>query len=136
MVAGGAFYQGVPVNPSWDNSWTVGRGQFGGGPADWFDGIIDEVRISNTALPPSQFLFAPAGPALLGDYNDNGKVDAADYVVWRKTNINGPQGYIDLAGQLWRDGPRWRCRNSRARTHSFVLCSLVVGAFGIMCRTR
>jgi hypothetical protein len=32
---------------------------------------------------------------LPGDYNDDGKVDAADYVVWRKTGINGQQGYDD-----------------------------------------
>jgi hypothetical protein len=30
-----------------------------------------------------------------GDYNNNGVVDAADYVVWRKTNINAQQGYDD-----------------------------------------
>jgi hypothetical protein len=30
-----------------------------------------------------------------GDYNSDGNVDAADYVVWRKTNINGQQGYTD-----------------------------------------
>jgi T5SS/PEP-CTERM-associated repeat protein len=30
---------------------------------------------------------------LAGDYNNNGTVNAADYVVWRKTNINGEQGY-------------------------------------------
>ena len=29
---------------------------------------------------------AAAGPALLGDYNLNHSVDAADYVLWRKTN--------------------------------------------------
>ena len=28
-----------------------------------------------------------------GDYNHDGTVDAADYVVWRKTGINGQQGY-------------------------------------------
>jgi hypothetical protein len=32
---------------------------------------------------------------LTGDYNADGKVDAADYVVWRDQNINGPQGYLD-----------------------------------------
>lgn len=79
----GALYQAVPTNASWDNSWTVGRGQYAGRPADWFDGIIDEVRLSNTALSPSQFLFAPATTILAGDYNNNGKVDAADYVLWR-----------------------------------------------------
>jgi hypothetical protein len=81
-LAGGALYQGVPSSPSWDNSWTVGRGQFGGAAADWFDGIIDEVRISNTALAPSEFLFA-ATQVVPGDYNVNGTVDAADYTKWR-----------------------------------------------------
>ncbi|MEX0610710.1 MAG: hypothetical protein WD229_01205, partial [Pirellulales bacterium] len=38
-------------------------------------------------------MLAPAG--LTGDYNNDGTVDAADYVVWRKTGINGPQGYDD-----------------------------------------
>ena len=32
---------------------------------------------------------------LLGDYNHNGVLDSADYVVWRKTGINGQQGYND-----------------------------------------
>jgi hypothetical protein len=32
---------------------------------------------------------------LTGDYNSDGKVDAADYVVWRDQNINGQQGYAD-----------------------------------------
>jgi hypothetical protein len=30
-----------------------------------------------------------------GDYNHNGVADAADYVVWRKTNSGNSQGYID-----------------------------------------
>ena len=30
----------------------------------------------------SNFLLAP--PVLAGDYNDDGLVDAADYIVWRK----------------------------------------------------
>jgi hypothetical protein len=37
----------------------------------------------------------PGSAGLTGDYNGNGEVDAADYVVWRKTNINGQQGYDD-----------------------------------------
>jgi len=32
---------------------------------------------------------------LTGDYNGDGSVDAADYVVWRKNDINGQQGYDD-----------------------------------------
>ena len=81
---GGALYQGDdPLNPSWDNSWSVGRGQFGGGAADWFDGQIDEVRLTNAPLSPSQFLFAPTSTVLEGDYNENEIVDAADYTEWR-----------------------------------------------------
>ena len=62
VAVSGALFQGNPANPLWDAAWTVGRGQFAGNPADWWDGMIDEVRISNTALSPSQFVFAPAGP--------------------------------------------------------------------------
>jgi hypothetical protein len=43
---------------------------------------------------------ASAAPVLDGDYNDDGVVNAADYVVWRKTpNAFGgdPAGY-----QAWR----------------------------------
>jgi hypothetical protein len=28
-----------------------------------------------------------------GDYDGDGNVDAADYVVWRKKSINGQRGY-------------------------------------------
>jgi hypothetical protein len=35
------------------------------------------------------------GTGLLGDYNLDGVVDAADYVEWRKFNIHGTQGYDD-----------------------------------------
>jgi hypothetical protein len=36
--------------------FSIGRG-WNGAPADWIDGKIDEVRISDVALLPSQFLF-------------------------------------------------------------------------------
>ncbi len=35
------------------------------------------------------------GPTLTGDYNNNGVVDAADYVVWRNTNGGNSQAYAD-----------------------------------------
>jgi hypothetical protein len=109
-LTGGALYQGDdPNNPDWDRPWVVGRAEFGGGPADWFDGIIDEVRISNTALTPSQFLFAPPAEGVDGDYNDNGFVDAADYVLWRnggplENEVSDP-GTVSSA-----DYTAWRAR--------------------------
>lgn len=65
-VEGGYVLQGsVPVSGGLVNSdgtWSVGRGFFNNSAADWFDGRIDEVRISDVALDPSQFLFASASP--------------------------------------------------------------------------
>jgi Concanavalin A-like lectin/glucanases superfamily len=109
-LTGGALYQGDdPNNPDWDRPWTIGRGEFGGGPADFFDGIIDEVRLSNTALSPSQFLFAPPVVGVPGDYNNNGKVDAADYVQWRN---GGPlQNEVATVGTATpEDYTEWRSR--------------------------
>jgi hypothetical protein len=47
--------------------------------------------------------FGAAG--LTGDYNSDGKVDAADYVIWRKTNINGSQGYTDWRANYGNPSP-------------------------------
>jgi hypothetical protein len=54
--------------------------------AQLFMGLIDELRISDVALAPSEFLKAD----LPGDYNSNGTVDAADFVVW--PNMSGQAG--------------------------------------------
>lgn len=43
-------------------NFTLGRGWFNG-PADWTNGFVDEVRISDQALAPSQFLFASSAAA-------------------------------------------------------------------------
>ena len=49
-VSGGLFNN--------DSVWAVGRGWFSG-VNDFFDGQIDEVRISDVALSPGEFLFVP-----------------------------------------------------------------------------
>ncbi len=42
------------------------------------------------------FVVVPTSPAgLVGDFNHDGKVDAADYVVWRKTSPLDESGYND-----------------------------------------
>jgi hypothetical protein len=65
-----------------------------------FDGFMDEIRIYDSVLSASEVetlrqSLAPVVP-LSGDYNGNGKVDAADYVLWRKdpaTFGGDPTGY-------------------------------------------
>jgi hypothetical protein len=49
------------------------------------------VRYESIPLPP-----------LTGDYNNSGVVDAADYVVWRKTNTGDQQGYDDWRANFGR----------------------------------
>jgi len=39
-------------------NWSVGRGLYAGGHGDRAYGLIDEVRISDTALTPGQFLYS------------------------------------------------------------------------------
>jgi hypothetical protein len=55
---------------------------------DQFQVVIDNMRFC------SDFDCTPS-TAPTGDYNNDGAVDAADFVVWRKDNINGQQGYDD-----------------------------------------
>jgi hypothetical protein len=64
-----------------------------------YNGWIDEVRyqsfnpLAAGAFNPTDFLIRST--PLPGDYNHNAVVDAADYVVWRKTDSGNPQGYVD-----------------------------------------
>jgi hypothetical protein len=43
-----------------DSPWSIGRGMYNNAPTDWITGTVQEVRLSNTTLDPSKFLFAPA----------------------------------------------------------------------------
>jgi hypothetical protein len=52
----GALYQN-------DSPWAIGRGFYNNSPADWMNGFIDEVRLSNEALDSTQFLFYVPEPA-------------------------------------------------------------------------
>jgi hypothetical protein len=49
-------------DPGVATQWTIGRGQYGGSNVDNFHGSIDEVRFSDTALTPSEFLNVAAVP--------------------------------------------------------------------------
>jgi hypothetical protein len=56
---------------------------------DWYDGA------TFSGFNGLDIGFGEEPDGLTGDYNNDGKVNAADYVVWRKNNINGQQGYDD-----------------------------------------
>ena len=63
-LTGGALWQGGVGVDTYDTSWTIGRAQYAGSPADWVEAVIDEVRITNRALVPAEFLFAAPVPNL------------------------------------------------------------------------
>jgi hypothetical protein len=54
-----ALSKGAGDGSDWDaGNITVGRGMYGGGHTDRFYGYLDEVRLSDTALEPSAFLYS------------------------------------------------------------------------------
>ena len=62
-------------------------------------GAVDDVPNMVTGLPGYitgsgilEVTALPAPPGVDGDYNDDGVVDAADYVVWRKLTPNASSG--------------------------------------------
>jgi hypothetical protein len=61
--------------------------------------LVFQFLLAGNSLPNTGVVLYEAAPTvdeLPGDYNNDGKVDAADYVVWRKTDGTQP-GY-----NLWR----------------------------------
>lgn len=66
-----ALAKGTVSGADWTTgAWSVGRGLYAGGHTDRAYGLIDEVRISNSALTPSQFLFMPR--PLIQSYQSDG----------------------------------------------------------------
>jgi hypothetical protein len=63
------------------------------------DDVYLDLRFTDWGVASGGFAYmravAPSGPSPTGDYNGNGTVDAADYVVWRDTlgqNVTAGQG--------------------------------------------
>ncbi|HVT29374.1 MAG TPA: hypothetical protein VHE81_15265, partial [Lacipirellulaceae bacterium] len=69
---------------------------------------------------------------LAGDYNSDGKVDAADYVVWRKTNINGAQGYTDWRTNFGAGTAGSGSLAGLAAVPEPSACILIVAAVGLL----
>jgi T5SS/PEP-CTERM-associated repeat protein len=57
----------------------------GEGIQGFWKGLLDELKIFDRALSPGEIATLAAIPDVLpGDFNRDGTVDSADYVVWRK----------------------------------------------------
>lgn len=75
--------------------------------------------------------------AIPGDYNHDGRVDAADYVVWRKTGIFGAQGYNDFRshyGQTSGSGSGLRANVSVPEPATLV--TLLMGVLALCSHRR
>lgn len=95
--------------------FTVGRGMFNNGVADWSDALIDEVRISDEALLPTDFLFVTVPATDNADFNGDGNVDGSDFLSWQQgfgmsgsanpsdgdANGDGNVDSVDLG--IWQD---------------------------------
>lgn len=63
--------------------WVFGHNQDPGNTNGSWHGALDEIQFYNRVLTVSEIQLLVFDPHPQGDYNRNGTVDAADYVVWR-----------------------------------------------------
>jgi hypothetical protein len=71
-------------------------------------GIADNGTIVGYAMDAEHNSYAVMWTPLFGDYNDDGKVDAADYVVWRKAGTTLRNEYVTLGFKNNFDYEPWR----------------------------
>jgi autotransporter-associated beta strand protein len=76
-------------------------------------------------------------PTLAGDFNDDGRVDAADYIVWRKMD-GTPSGYNDWRTNFGSSSPGAgsgsALRENSAVPEPSVVVMLFVGIVGVVAR--
>jgi hypothetical protein len=80
--------------------------------------------------------FTPPFPAIAGDYNDNGTVDAADYVLWRKllgtnTQLENEGNGVTPGMVTQEDYNTWRANFGKTPGAGTVLASVPEPAAGI-----
>jgi hypothetical protein len=108
-----------------DTGWIEGVGIFDP------DGSGAHIAYSRHFL-----IHVPAAAALPGDYNNNGTVDAADYVVWRKTD-GSAAGYNAWRAHFGQTAGSGAGDNANAVVpEPTTLVILIVAAFGIRLRRR
>jgi hypothetical protein len=71
-------------------------------------GIADNGTIVGYATDEELNSYAVMWTPLFGDYNDDGSVDAADYIIWRKTGATLRNEYVTLGTKNAPDYDAWR----------------------------
>lgn len=75
-------------------AWSVGRGFYGGGHVDRWIGVVDDVRITEGALTPTEFLYSD----YCSDVNEDTFIDVADYALGQAAAGNGGSDPADIDG--------------------------------------
>jgi hypothetical protein len=91
-------------------SLTPPQGNLGGNGMGVFNGNLDGINMNNFGGDQFFTVVVPMPAGVSGDYNDNGTVDAADYVRWRDTlNTNTTLPNDTTAGTVTQaDYDVWR----------------------------
>ncbi len=112
--------------------WTVGRGAYNGAAADWVRAAdFDEIRISNSALLPAQFLYGDQPTTLVipridpppllsqtGAFTDLATLTPAPGIV--PYSVNAPLWSDGAAKKRWLAVPNDGSHNTPAETISFL----------------
>jgi hypothetical protein len=87
--AGSIFLANLTSNPATPSSWTLSNNNNSETPQQVLAEVVDHPGgdVGSPGYVPGVVV-----PTLEGDFNDNGVVDSADYVWWRK-NDGGAAGY-------------------------------------------
>ncbi len=91
--------------------------------------VIDNVRFcSDLDCTPST--------TIPGDYNGDGAVDAADYVVWRKNDTGGQQGYDDWRANFGSPAGLGSSAAAVPEPASIAIALIAMIALGVSRRAR
>lgn len=104
-----------------------------------FNNDIEEFLINNVLLVAGASFDRSAFAQVLGDYNGNGTVDAADYVVWRQNPVTlagdatpasvGPEDYTYWASRFGATtNPPGSALGQAASVPEASCCALIFGA--------
>jgi hypothetical protein len=97
--------------------WTVGRGLKNNGvPGVWFQGFIDEVRISDVARDAADFLFAARRPEA-----ESLSLDLVDIVAGGNGLTHRRNRAINPTNGLYDDEPHGRDNNARPKQGTIFL---------------